>query len=320
MDPDTDPEDVSNLESWSPVNSLHSDAQRTGRSLPAPLWVLSGLLHPDDDRPTAAQPDRSRSPSRESPVSARQERATVVRRFRKDSFAFASTVSPIPPGSDKHVLLPLQSVHKARPGLPPPALPPAVRPAPPFSVHSLIRPRSLQVPMPSTLHRRPRFPPALSKGGPRPSWRASLLGLSHPVCQPLVRPTPRSLRYVPPARPQPAPERPLGPRFHVQDLPSRPASAPTSVRHTRLPDMVQPLRPDGRPTQVTRKGQEASRKAKALEQWKELLWLLGDSADLYRSLQEAKYSQQLLAQSIMPSTTAGTLETYLSALTSARSQ
>ncbi|CAE7261995.1 unnamed protein product [Symbiodinium sp. CCMP2592] len=72
------------------------------------------------------------------------------------------------------------------------------------------------------------------------------------------------------------------------------------------------LNPAGGPTQVTRKGQEASRKAKALEQWKELLWLLGDSAALYRSLQEAKYSQQLLAQSIMPYT-AGTLETYLSA-------
>ncbi|CAE7626068.1 unnamed protein product [Symbiodinium sp. CCMP2592] len=72
------------------------------------------------------------------------------------------------------------------------------------------------------------------------------------------------------------------------------------------------LDPAGGPTQITRKGQEASRKAKALEQWKELLWLLGQSADLYRSLQEAKYSQQLLAQSIMPCT-AGTLETYLSA-------
>ncbi|CAE7432178.1 HMGB3 [Symbiodinium sp. CCMP2592] len=50
MDPDTDPDDLSNLESWSPVNSLHSDAQRTGRS-----------------------------PSRESRVSPTQERATVVR-------------------------------------------------------------------------------------------------------------------------------------------------------------------------------------------------------------------------------------------------
>ncbi|CAE7244397.1 unnamed protein product [Symbiodinium sp. CCMP2592] len=65
-------------------------------------------------------------------------------------------------------------------------------------------------------------------------------------------------------------------------------------------------------TSPCRKGQQASRKAKALEQWKELLWLLGDSADLYRSLQEAKYSQQLLTQSKLPFT-AGTLETYLSA-------
>ncbi|CAE7237795.1 unnamed protein product [Symbiodinium sp. CCMP2592] len=67
---------------------------------------------------------------------------------------------------------------------------------------------------------------------------------------------------------------------------------------------------EGGPAQITRKGQEASRKAKALDQWKELLWLLGESADLYRSLQEAKYSQQLLMQSISPFT-AGTLETYL---------
>ncbi|CAE7275938.1 unnamed protein product [Symbiodinium sp. CCMP2592] len=103
--------------------------------------------------------------------------------------------------ADKHVLLPLQSVPKTR---------------------------------------RPRFPPALSKGGPhqppgpQPSWRASLLGLSHPD----------------------------GNSPSVLDSMFRSFCGSSGTRH--------------------------------------------------RSLQEAKYSQQLLAQSIMPFT-AGTLETYLSA-------
>ncbi|CAE7347495.1 unnamed protein product [Symbiodinium sp. CCMP2592] len=179
MDPDPEQDEGSCLDSWSPVNSSHSDSQRTGRSLPAPLWTLSGLLHPDDGQPSASQ-------------------------------------------SDAVILLPLQTVHKAAPGLPPPSRPPGVRP-----VHALA-------------------------------------------------------------------------------FASRSAATP-SEPHVRCPSAIAAGRDEvnGGQAQITRKGQEASRKAKALDQWKELLWLLGESA-------EAKYSQQLLMQSISPFT-AGTLETYLAA-------
>ncbi|CAE7838510.1 unnamed protein product [Symbiodinium sp. CCMP2592] len=207
----------------------------------------------------------ARSPSRESLMSQKPEQAFVARRFRKDSSACASTVNPIPAGRDRHVLLPLQSVHKARPGLRRPYARPAVLS---YTAGSSLARCRCQCRLRCTADHASRRPSAkeaytirrvLNPAGVPAFWDSAIQSASLSRGQP-----PRSLQYVPPQQPLPAPERRRwGLDFTFKTCP----------------------RDQRRPTQVTRKGQEASRKAKALEQWKELLQLLGDASDLWQFME-----------------------------------